>query len=268
MDIAQQDYPGMEHVFIYDNAPSHLKRADGAPSARYMPKFTPPEGKNWEVEVTKRTPDGKPVYTADGKYAKIKIPMSDATLASGQPQPLYFGPSHPRAGVFKGMAEILVERGYDREKIFKLRAQCDKFKCAPGAVNCCCRRLLFTQPDFVDAPTLLETHCAARGFKIIFLPKFHCELNFIEQCWGYAKRLYRLFPESSKEDMLEKNALEALDAIPIESMRRFATRSQRFMAAYQLGLNGRQAAWAARKYKGHRVLPEKILQELELAGVQ
>ena len=105
------------------------------------------------------------------------------------------------------------------------------------------------------------------GVQVIFLPKFHCELNFIEQCWGFAKRIYRLNPESSREDQLEKNALDALEAVPLTSMRKFATRSRRFMDAYDQGLNGRQAAWAARKYRGHRVLPVSIMDELEKAGV-
>jgi hypothetical protein len=45
--------------------------------------------------------------------------------------------------------------------------------------------------------------------------------HFIEQCWGYAKWLYLMKPESSKEDQLKINALECLDAIPIELMRRY-----------------------------------------------
>ena len=50
-------------------------------------------------------------------------------------------------------------------------------------------------------------------------------------------------------------------------MRRFATRSLRFTDAYRKGLNGRQAAWAAKKYRGHRVIPESILQDLAQADV-
>ncbi|KAF8231706.1 hypothetical protein L208DRAFT_1275389, partial [Tricholoma matsutake] len=43
----------------------------------------------------------------------------------------------------------------------------------------------------------------------------------------------------------------------------FANCSSCFMDAYEKGLNGRQAAWAARKYRGHRVLPESLMDDLE-----
>ena len=45
---------------------------------------------------------------------------------------------------------------------------------------------------------------------------------------------------------------------------RFATRSQRFLDAYRKRLSGKQAAWAAKKYRGHRVLPDSIFSELQL----
>jgi hypothetical protein len=38
-----------------------------------------------------------------------------------------------------------------------------------------------------------------------------------------------------------------------------------FMDAYRKGLDGRQAAWAAKKYRGHRVVPPTILAEFTLA---
>lgn len=37
----------------------------------------------------------------------------------------------------------------------------------------------------------------------------------------------------------------------------------RFMDAYRKGLTGSQAAWACKKYSGHRTLPHGILAELD-----
>jgi len=37
----------------------------------------------------------------------------------------------------------------------------------------------------------------------------------------------------------------------------------RFIDAYQKGLNGTQAAWAIKKYRGHRVLPQSIMEEFD-----
>ncbi|KIK76762.1 hypothetical protein PAXRUDRAFT_17963 [Paxillus rubicundulus Ve08.2h10] len=64
--------------------------------------------------------------------------------------------------------------------------------------------------------------------------------------------------QSSSEEVLEHNGINSLDAVPI-----FATRSARFINAYDKGLNGTQAAWAIKKYRGHRVLPESILKEFD-----
>ncbi|KAF9476825.1 hypothetical protein BDN70DRAFT_907465 [Pholiota conissans] len=114
-------------------------------------------------------------------------------------------------------------------------AKCKGFKCKPGATDCCCRRILYNQPDFASVTSVLEAVCIARGVEVRFLLNFHCELNFIEKCWGRAKF--------------------------------FFTRSLRFMDAYHRGLNGRQAAWATRKYRGHRVLPNSIMEDLEEEGI-
>ncbi|KAJ7156124.1 hypothetical protein C8R43DRAFT_834614, partial [Mycena crocata] len=74
-------------------------------------------------------------------------------------------------------------------------------------------------------------------------------------CWGYAKQIYRMFPASSSEADLQENMLEALESVPLVSMRRFAVRSSRFADAYHRGLDGVDAAWANKKYRGHRTLP-------------
>ena len=69
--------------------------------------------------------------------------------------------------------------------------------------------------------SFLESSCRARRFDVIYLPKFHCELNFIEQCWGYAKRIYRMMDPSSSESVLEQNVINSLNAVPLSSMRRY-----------------------------------------------
>ncbi|KAJ6610922.1 hypothetical protein B0H10DRAFT_2224629 [Mycena sp. CBHHK59/15] len=78
--------------------------------------------------------------------------------------------------------------------------------------------------------------------------------------WGFAKRIYRMFPSSSKEEDLERNMNGALDSVPLKSMQKFARRSDRFMDAYHKGLDGVQAVWASKRYCGHRVLPKNIME--------
>ena len=270
INILNEYYCEFDHVFIYDNATTHLKRADDALSARKMPKNTPKPGKNWGIEVSKRDPaTGKLVYRSDRSVEKVKILMRDGRFGNGEPQSLYFPMDHADKnlrGIFKGMAVILEERGCG--DMSKLRAECKGFKCKPGATTCCCRRILYNQPDFAEGESLLETHCRARGtHAVVFLPKFHCELNFIEQCWGRAKSVYRTYPPSSSKEDLEANTVRSLESIPLQMMRKFATRSRRFIDAYDRGLDGKQAAWAARKYRGHRVLPQNILEELGKEGL-
>ncbi|KAF8228902.1 hypothetical protein L208DRAFT_1289148 [Tricholoma matsutake] len=46
---------------------------------------------------------------------------------------------------------------------------------------------------------------------------------------------------------------------------RFAMCSLWFMNAYCLGLNGTQAAWAAKKYLGHGTIPNDILAQFDKA---
>ncbi|KAJ2970674.1 hypothetical protein NUW54_g12678 [Trametes sanguinea] len=275
-DIALSRWPDEDIVFVVDNAPTHQKREPAALSARSMTKNP---SKTFGVEIPILDEVGRPVHGSDGKVSKARIRMADATFADGTKQSLYFPDNHPDPelrGAFKGMVKLLEERGYT--SVGRLRAQCDSFNCPPPPLDtpplayysqnpCCCRRLLYEQPDFKAVKSRLEMELEARGIQVIFLPKFHCELNPIEQCWGFSKKEYREKPSSSKEADLEKNVVDALESVPLQSMRRFYTRSLRFADAYTKGLSGKQAAWASKKYRGHRVIPDTIFEELTEAGI-
>ena len=193
-------------------------------------------------------------------------------------QDLYFPTDHlAYPGKFKGMKTILEECRL--HQFANLHTKCPSFKCADVCENCCCWQVLFNQPDFSLVKSLLEETCSGYSIEVLFLPKFHCELNPIEMCWGCAKWLYHLKPESSKEADLERNTLESLEEVPLVFMRRYAiyfvyhkptlilhryaNRAHQFGDGYLCGLTGALAVWAAKTFHGHRVYPENIMAEFD-----
>jgi hypothetical protein len=218
MDLLEQHYPDDQHVFVYDNATTHTARPANSLSARSMTL-----GPSAAFKKTRAVTDenGKPVYNSDGKRKRETIQMANTTF-NGSPQSLYFPDNHAEfPGQFKGIAQILRERG-DLDGAQK-KLQCNaKFDCADKSVKarCCARRILYNHDDFRAEKSALKIACEARGFEALFLPKFHPELSFIEQCWGAAKRVYREFPLGKTEEDLEANVRRALDSIPLVSMRR------------------------------------------------
>jgi hypothetical protein len=104
--------------------------------------------------------------------------MRCGRLPNGDPQSFYFPDDHPSMpGWFKGMEQIIKERGLWPAE--GLNAQCPNFHCPPGQTDCCCRRLLFSQPDFVDQKSQLQELIESRGHLCDFYPKYHCELNLL-----------------------------------------------------------------------------------------
>ncbi|KAF9642330.1 hypothetical protein BDM02DRAFT_3241077 [Thelephora ganbajun] len=140
------------------------------------------------------------------------VPMAPGTFADGSPQSFYFPKGHDQAGQFKGMRAILEEW------------ECPGFRCPAGKANCCVQRLLYMQPDFQGVKSILEDHCAQRGFKL---------------------------PPSSKENDLECNVLESLKSVTLKLICQFTNWSIWFMDSYRHGLNGNEAAWASKKYHSH-----------------
>jgi hypothetical protein len=205
--------------------------------------------------------------------------MRNGTLPTGETQLLYYPDDHQSMpGYFKGMEQILRERNLWPEG--GLPAQCLDFKCPPNRVDCCCRRILYLQPDFMSQKSQLEEAIEQRGHICDFYPKYHCELNFIEQYWGKAKSQYRVTPRAKTGREMESTVRESLDSVSLLQIRRsafffcvsscsplhrFTNRAARFINAYGEGLTGAQAAWANKKYHGHRTLPPDSILEAKHA---
>lgn len=178
-------------LFTFDNATTHRKRPPDGLSALKM----------------RKSPSAGWAHVKDGPR------MRDGTKSNGEKQSFYFPDDHTTMpGWFKGMEEILKERDLWRDGLL---SECKNFKCPEGSTDCCCRRILFCQPDFANQRSHLEELIESRGHLCDFYPKFHCELNFIEQYWGAAKLRYRASPRTTSISEMEKNMIDCLDAVPL-----------------------------------------------------
>lgn len=53
--------------------------------------------------------------------------------------------------------------------------------------GCCASRVLSQQPDFLAQKGRVQEVVEAKGQIVLFYPKFHCELNWIEYYWARVK---------------------------------------------------------------------------------
>ena len=163
----------------------------------------------------------------------------------------------------KGIRTILQERGLWPATKFNLDCQdCLKKQPPQGTVSCCARRLLSSQPDFSNSKNWLQETAEKRNHSIIFFPKYHCELNFIEMVWGYVKSKLRRSCTFDFNDL--QHALpNALDNVPIQFVRRAARHCFRFMSGYRQGLEGPLLDYIMKKYTSHRRIPVLLPAKLE-----
>ncbi len=169
-------------------------------------------------------------------------------------------------GTRKSLAMILEERGLISTCNFNLTCSDCGLKEAldPGRevrVNCCARRKISNEPDFLAQKCALEEYLISQGCRCLFLAKYHPECNPIERYWGYCKRTARLKCSFDFKG-LQKHVPEALKSCPVATIRRFFRKAWRFYDAYSKNLSGPFAAFVVKKYRSHRRIPEAIEESL------
>lgn len=175
-------------------------------------------------------------------------------------QSMIFPEDHKLKGKPKGIKQVLKERNLWPDK--SIRLMCEQCSGKQEDVDlersdCCAKRIISLQPDFREQKSILEEAVIEANHIFERYPKFHCECNFIERYWGFAKRKTRRICSYNFADLLIQ-VPEVLISVPVTTIRKFARKSWRYMDAYNRGLEGRTAEWAVNKYKSHRRLPENI----------
>ena len=178
-------------------------------------------------------------------------------------QNMVYPPDHPYfPDQPKGIKAVLTERGLWQEQI---RGKCHS-KCDTDAVACCNMRILKSQPDFLAQKPLVEEIIEMAGHACLFLPKFHCELNFIEYFWGSVKKYLHDHADGSFVT-LKANLPQALASVQLCTIQLWEQCMHRWVEAYQSGLQTKEAQMEVRKfsstkYKSHRRVPEAAVHIL------
>lgn len=164
-----------------------------------------------------------------------KQPFQRDTVWDGKPQKMVTD-----SGVQKGLKTVLESRGVNVTKMQKD----DMIK------------ILQEMRDFKFQKTRVEELILKRGHRVMFIPKFHCEINPIERVWCHAKRYTRTHCDYSFAG-LEKIIDTALDSVTVEMMRKFYRKVREYHRAYREEVKvGKEMLKTLKVYKSHRRVSE------------
>eukprot|EP00733_Pompholyxophrys_punicea_P001538 Pompholyxophrys_punicea_v1_NODE_802_length_1271_cov_14.558824.p2 type:complete len:131 gc:universal NODE_802_length_1271_cov_14.558824:540-932(+) len=105
--------------------------------------------------------------------------------------------------------------------------------------------------DFKNEKPVVAKIAEKVGHRVVYLPKFHCELNPIERVWCYAKRLARQRCDYTYQS-LKTNVEACLDEVSLQCMRRFCRSCRDYGRAYMDGASSTTVEEKRKIYKSHR----------------
>ena len=251
--LLQRVHPNCDLVFVFDNSSTHDCWPPNALDANILNKEKPGKGPKHEGFVEMR----QGWFIKDGERT-----VQDMQYPAG----------HRAAFHHKSIKKILEERGLWPTTGYALDcSECKKpMKDDPDRrdrTTCCARRVLASQPDFVAQRSMLEETAELLGARVIFLPKFHCELNPIEYLWGYAKKLVRMQSDGTRNTLLQL-VPTTLRSCPLSTIRRWYARMWKMVFLYSqesLGtvIDARLCQYLSKKYKSHRDIPVFVGEALD-----
>lgn len=213
---------------------------------------------------------------SDGRPAHVQVDMIDGRYVDDQRNEHTQSMQYP-CGKQKGVKQILIERGnkHKNDQGHVLNFQCNFCKTKTseaerregielGYINpkCCLSYVLSHEPDFQAQEEWLTQVVHEAGFEIIFYLKYHCELNYIEMIWGWAKSHRRRTCTYNYKDHKERLPKTFDNLLQVSLVRKLFQHCLRFMSGYRQNLEGPLLDYAIRKYTSHRVVPVGVVEEL------
>lgn len=244
---------------------------------KIIPAFERAHGPDYQVLIMVDNSQGHSAYGEDalltsrmnmrpgGKQAKLR---DGWYIKDGQKiiQPMCFPGVHSEfPGMQKGIKQVIVERGlWKNGLVMQCKSQKNGEKCTSDATDCCAQHILDLQPDFQEQKSLIQEVIEAAGHLCIFLPKSHCELNFIEYFWGAVKKYLRDHCDYTFAT-LKENMPKALAAVDVGLIRKWEHHMVQWMEAYRGGLGAKEAQkqvkmFSSCHYRSHRRVPETVAQ--------
>jgi hypothetical protein len=120
------------------------------------------------------------------------------------------------------------------------------------------------QPDFAEANDrvpIVEKFVEDKGHKVVWVPKYHCELNPIELCWNRAKKYTRKHCDYTITG-LRKTVPKALDSITVLLIRKFFRLCRDYLRAYSQQTPAGDLKARHHAYKSHRRVFGVKLEEM------
>ena len=262
IEIFKQMHPDCELLFLFDNSQNHHKKAPDGLDADSM--NLNPGGKQKRMRDTKTTLRKLVFSRAEGGLVEREFPDSIQRMVDDHNRP-------------KGIKNVLSERGEWKEgmnlicnactdkKTEEQRIEMEEAGCFGGRTRkyCCARYVMKNQPDFLAQREWLREIVEDAECKIMYYPKYHCELNYIEMVWAYIKQYARRHCTYSFEDLKELVPIILESKIDIKYVRRVKQKCFRYMSGYREGIHGPLLDYAVKKYSSHRRIPSEAVKIVE-----